>query len=124
MNTPIEKVEYDIPKLKNEGYFTDIERDNLSMGIQQAFGVEDCDEVLKIEEGFGKEVAHDVAISTIEEKVVVLTMKNKRLPIENYTTLRALTKFEDYSTIWLHIVLNRVNFLKLIFSRRPIEDNV
>ncbi|KAK5835009.1 hypothetical protein PVK06_010691 [Gossypium arboreum] len=108
MNTLIEEVKYDIPELKDEGHFTVIEHDDLSMGIQQVFRVEDRDQVLEMKEGvftpidiglgvrvevgiyyntlewildmvrLWREVAHDVAVSKIEEEVVVLTMKNKR----------------------------------------------
>ncbi|KAK5793667.1 hypothetical protein PVK06_034819 [Gossypium arboreum] len=51
MNTPMDEVKHDILELKDEGHSTVIKNDELNMRVQQKFGVEECDEVLRNEEG-------------------------------------------------------------------------
>ncbi|KAH1131226.1 hypothetical protein J1N35_002604 [Gossypium stocksii] len=51
MNTPMEEVEHDIPKLEDKGHSTVIEHDELNMGVRHEFEVGDNDEIVRSKEG-------------------------------------------------------------------------
>ncbi|KAK5835821.1 hypothetical protein PVK06_011531 [Gossypium arboreum] len=45
MNIMMEEVKHDTPELKDKGHSTIIEHNELNVGVQQEFGIEDHDEI-------------------------------------------------------------------------------
>ncbi|KAH1082442.1 hypothetical protein J1N35_022203 [Gossypium stocksii] len=121
MNTPMEEVEHDFVELKDDVHSTIIKHDKLNIEEELTLELsESVDEpthfsTIVMEEP--TDILHDYMYFSTDAGIMV------QAPTERYTTLRPLTKFEAY-TILLHIILNRWSFLKLIFSRGHIEDNV